>query len=424
VSDAAAEGVAEPATDSASADEAIGRLVDQAQAEGLSLTGPGGLLGELTKRVLESALEGEMDGHLGYARHDPAGRNGGNSRNGHRTKTVLTESGPIDVDVPRDRDSSFEPRIVRKRQSRLTGVDDLVISLSAKGLTHGEIVAHLREVYGAEVSKATITAITDRVVEDMVEWQNRPLDPVYPVVFVDAIHVKYRDGQVANHPIYVALAVTVDGERDILGLWAGDGGEGAKYWLHVLTELRNRGVGDVLIVVCDGLKGLPDGVSQTWPQTVVQTCVVHLLRNSFRYASRRDWPAIARDLRPVYQAATEQAALDAFAEFAKTWEVRYPVRALPGLRPRDPHHHLHDERDRVAQRPVPPGGQGPRALPVRAGRAEVPLSGDPQPGPHRRRPPALDQPLEESTQRVRHHLRRPTHSRPPLTPNKPVTPLA
>ena len=177
MSDAAVEGVAATATDSASTDEAIGRLVDQAQAEGLNLTGPGGLLSELTKRVLESALEGELDGHLGYAKHDPAGRNGGNSRNGHRTKTVLTETGPVDIDVPRDRDSSFEPQIVRKRQSRLTGVDDLVISLSAKGLTHGEIAAHLAEVYGAEVSKQTITAITDRVVEDMAEWQNRPLDP-------------------------------------------------------------------------------------------------------------------------------------------------------------------------------------------------------------------------------------------------------
>jgi putative transposase len=325
VSENAVEGVAVPATESASTDEVIGRLVDQAQAEGLSLTGPGGLLSQLTKRVLESALEGEMDGHVGYAKHDPAGRGSGNSRNGHRTKTVLTESGPVDIAVPRDRDSSFEPTIVRKRQSRVSGIDDLVISLSAKGLTHGEICAHIKEIYGAEVSKQTITAITDRVIDDMEEWRNRPLDPVYPVVFVDAIHVKYRDGQVANHPIYVALAVTVDGERDILGLWAGAGGEGAKYWLHVLTELRNRGVQDVLILVCDGLKGLPDAVAQVWPSTVVQTCIVHLLRNSFRYASRRDWPAIARDLRPVYQAATEQAALDAFANFAKEWEARYPA---------------------------------------------------------------------------------------------------
>ena len=325
MSDIVVEGVAGTVAVSGLDDEAIGELVDRARAEGVSLTGPGGLLGQLTKKVLESALEGEMVDHVGYEPGDPAGRNGENSRNGHRAKTVITEAGPVEIEVPRDRESSFEPKIVAKRQRRLTGIDDLVISLSAKGLTHGEIAAHLGEVYGAEVSKQTISTITDRVLEDMVGWQNRPLDPVYPVIFIDAIHVKIRDGQVANRPIYVALAVTVDGERDILGLWAGDGGEGAKYWLHVLTELKNRGVADVCIVVCDGLKGLPDAVTATWPQTVVQTCIVHLLRNSFRYASRKDWPAIAKELRPVYQAATEQAALDAFAEFSSTWEARYPA---------------------------------------------------------------------------------------------------
>jgi transposase-like protein len=306
-------------------DEAIGELVDRARAEGVSLTGPGGLLGELTKKVLEAALEGEMTDHLGYEAHDPSGRNGENSRNGHRAKTVITEAGPVEVDVPRDRESSFAPKIVPKRQRRLDGIDDLVISLSAKGLTTGEISAHLAEVYGAEVSKATISTITDRVLDEMTAWQNRPLDPVYPVIFIDAIHVKIRDGQVANRPIYVALAVNVDGERYILGLWAGTGGEGAKYWLHVLTELKNRGVNDTLIVVCDGLTGLPDAVTTVWPRAVVQTCIVHLLRNSFRYASRKDWPAIAKDLRPVYQAPTEQAALDRFAEFSSVWEARYPA---------------------------------------------------------------------------------------------------
>lgn len=325
MTDTAGEGVAGVATDSGLDGEAIEKLVDRARAEGLSLTGPGGLLGELTKRVMESALEGELTDHVGYEAGDPTGRNGGNSRNGHRTKTVVTEAGPVEIDVPRDRESTFEPQLVKKRQRRLEGVDELVISLSAKGLTHGEISAHLAEVYGAEVSKATITTITDRVLADMADWQNRPLDAVYPVVFIDCIHVKIRDGQVANRPIYVALAVTAEGERDILGLWAGDGGEGAKFWLHVLTELKNRGVGDVLIVVCDGLKGLPDAIGQVWPQAVVQTCIVHLLRNSFRYASRRDWPAIAKDLRPVYQAPTEQAALDRFAEFSATWETSYPA---------------------------------------------------------------------------------------------------
>jgi putative transposase len=300
-------------------------LVDRARAEGVDLVGPGGLLTGLTKTVLETALEAKMSEHLGYDKHDPAGRNGGNSRNGTRAKTVLTEAGPVQLAVPRDRDSTFAPKLVRKRQRRLAGVDDLVISLVAKGLTTGEVQAHLAEIYGAEVSRQTISTITDRVLDGLAAWQARPLDPVYPVVFIDAIQVKIRDGQVANRPIYVALAVTADGDRDILGLWAGDGGEGAKYWLHVLTELKNRGVGDVCIVVCDGLTGLPDAISTVWPQAVTQTCIVHLLRNSFRSASRRDWAAIAKDLRPIYTAATETAALDRLTEFAERWEARYPA---------------------------------------------------------------------------------------------------
>ncbi|MEV6983846.1 IS256 family transposase [Sphaerisporangium sp. NPDC051017] len=305
--------------------ELVAKLVDQARAEGLELVGENGLLGRLTKLVLESALEGEITDHLGYDKHDPAGHGSGNSRNGKRSKTVLTDVGPVELSVPRDRDGSFEPKIVAKRQRRLSGVDEMVISLAAKGLTTGEISAHLAEVYGAEVSKQTISTITDKVLEGMAEWQNRPLDPVYPVIFIDAIHVKLRDGQVANRPIYVALAVTVDGERDILGLWAGDGGEGAKFWLHVLTEIKNRGVGDVLMMVCDGLKGLPQAIEQVWPRTVVQTCIVHLLRASFRYAGRQHWDAIAKALRPVYTAPTEAAALERFMEFAEAWGGRYPA---------------------------------------------------------------------------------------------------
>lgn len=251
----------------------------QAREQGVELTGEGGLLAQVPKQVLESALEGEITDHLGYGRHERAGAEGGNSRNGYRSKTVTIEVGPVEVQVPRDRDASFEPKIVRKRQRRLTGVDEMVLSLSAKGLSHGEISGHLAEVYGAHVSKQTISTITDKVIDGMVERQNRPLDPVYPVIFLDAIQVKIRDGQVANRPIYVALAVTADGTRDILGLWAGDGGgEGAKYWLHVLTELKNRGVADACMVVCDGLTGLPDAVANVWPQALVQTCIVHLLR--------------------------------------------------------------------------------------------------------------------------------------------------
>ena len=306
-------------------DELAVELLERARAEGASLVGPGGLLAELTKRVLEAGLEAEMSEHLGYEPYDPVGHHSGNSRNGIRSKTVITDVGPIEIDAPRDRAGTFEPVIVAKRQRRLGGVDAMVLSLSAKGLTHGEISAHLEEIYAAKVSKETITRITDSVIETMGEWQNRPLERVYPVLFIDAINVKIREGQVANRPIYVAVGVTVDGERDILGLWAGEGGEGAKYWLHVLTEIKNRGVADVCILVCDGLTGLPDAVGAVWPQTIVQTCVVHLLRNSFRYASKKDWPAIARALKPVYTAPTEAAALDRLAEFAERWEARYPA---------------------------------------------------------------------------------------------------
>ncbi|WP_155053966.1 IS256 family transposase [Streptomyces blattellae] len=303
----------------------IEQLVAQARSKGLQLTGEGGLLQQLTKTVLESALEGEITDHLGYDKHDPAGKDGGNSRNGTRSKTVLTDIGPVEIDVRRDREGSFEPAIVKKRQRRLSGVDEMVLSLSAKGLTHGEISSHLAEVYGASVSKTTISTITDKVMDGMAEWQNRPLDRVYPVVFIDAINVKIRDGQVANRPIYVARAVTAEGHRDILGLWAGDGGEGAKHWLRVLSELKNRGVDDVLMLVCDGLKGLPDAVGEVWPRTVVQTCVVHLLRALFRYAARQDWDKIAKALKPVYTAPTEDAATTRFLEFAETWGKKYPA---------------------------------------------------------------------------------------------------
>ena len=305
----------------------LAELVAQVQADGLPVDGEGGLLQQLTRIVLQSSLQGEMDAHLGYGKHDVAGRGSGNSRNGSRSKTVLTEVGPVQIEVPRDRDASFEPQIVRKRQRRLNGIDGIVLSLSAKGLTTGEISAHLAEVYGASVSKDTISAITDRVIEGMAEWQSRPLDPVYPVIFIDAIRVKIRDGQVANRPIYLALGVTVNGDRDILGLWAGEhgDGEGAKYWMRILTEIKNRGVGDVLMLVCDGLKGLPDAVNAVWPQTVVQTCIVHLIRASFRYASRADWAQMAKDLKPVYTAPSEAAAFDRFAEFSERWEHKYPA---------------------------------------------------------------------------------------------------
>jgi putative transposase len=272
------------------------------RSRNIELVGPGGLLGQLTKSVLETALDAEMSEHLGYDKYDPAGRNSGNSRNGTRAKTVLTEIGPVEIEVPRDTESTFEPQIVRKRQRRLTGVDEIVLSLTARGLTTGEIAAHLQEVYGARISKDTVGRITEKVTGEMTEWLSRPLEKVYPVIFIDAMVVKVRDGQVANKPVYVVIGVTVDGERDILGLWAGDGGEGAKFWLGVFTEIKNRGVQDVCIAVCDGLKGPPEAITTTWELATVQACVIHLIRNTFRFASRKYWGEMSRDLRPVYTA--------------------------------------------------------------------------------------------------------------------------
>ena len=320
--EAAGQGPVEPALDGQSMAE---QLVAQAREKGIELVGPDGLLSQLTKRVLETALEAEMSEHLGYDKHDPVGRNLGNSRNGVRSKTVLTEIGPVEIEVPRDVDASFTPTIVKKRQRRLSGVDQIVLSLSARGLTTGEISAHFAEVYGASVSRETVSKITDQVLEEMVAWMNRPLDEVYPVIFIDAIVVKVREGQVRNKPIYVVIGVTVNGERDILGLWAGDGSEGAKFWLAVLTDLKNRGVQDVCIAVCDGLRGLPDAINTVWELTTVQACILHLIRNTFRYASRKYWDQIAHDLRPVYTAATETEARLRFEEFAEKWGKPYPA---------------------------------------------------------------------------------------------------
>jgi len=304
--------------------QAATELVRMAREQGLSLTGPDGLLKQLTKTVIETALSEEMTEHLGYEKHDPAGAGTGNIRNGTRGKTVLTEaSGPVEIEVPRDRAGTFEPQIVKKRQRRLNGVDEIVLSLYAKGLTTGEISAHFAEIYGASVSKETISRITDRVVEEMQTWQSRPLDEIYVAVFIDAIVVKIRDGQVANRPIYAAIGVTLDGEKDILGLWAGTGGEGAKFWMAVLTDIRNRGVKDVFFLVCDGLKGLPEVVGNVWPLTTVQTCIIHLIRNTFRLASKRDWDALKRDVKPIYTAVNATTARAAFDDLNDKWGQRY-----------------------------------------------------------------------------------------------------
>lgn len=302
-------------------------MVAEAKQRGLALTGADGLLKLFTKNVLETALNEEMTEHLGHEKNQAEpGRDATNVRNGTRPKTVISNAaGEVEIDVPRDRESTFEPKIVKKRQRRLTDVDEIVLSLYAKGLTTGEISAHFAEIYGASVSKETVSRITDKVIGEMEEWRSRPLDAVYAAVFVDAIVVKVRDGQVANRPFYAAIGVTVDGRRDVLGLWAGTGGEGAKFWMSVLVDLKNRGVKDVFFLVCDGLKGLPDVIEQVWPQTIVQTCVIHLIRNSFRLTSRKHADALKRDLKAMYEAPNPDAATVALEELNEKWGQKYPA---------------------------------------------------------------------------------------------------
>jgi len=302
------------------------QLVSQAREDGVALTGEGGLLTDLMRHVLQTGLEVEMAEHLGYERGAAPPGGVGNARNGGYDKTVATEIGEVELRIPRDRRGTFEPTVVPKYQRRLDGLAGNVISLYAKGLTTGDIQQHLLEIYGTEVSRETISKITDQIVDDMLAWQSRPLDPLYAVLLIDCLVIKVRGSQVANRPVYVAIGVNLEGERDVLGLWLGpSGGEGAKQWATMLTELRNRGLQDALIVCCDGLKGLPESIRTTWPDATVQTCVVHMVRNSLRYASRKHWKEITAAMREIYTAPTVAAAEARFAEFADEWEATCPA---------------------------------------------------------------------------------------------------
>ncbi len=306
--------------------ELADQLLARAEAGGVELLGPDGLLSQVTRAVLERALAEEMTAHLGYEKHDPAGRGSGNSRNGTTGKTLLTDVGAVDLAVPRDRAGSFEPKIVRKGQTRLEGFNDRIIALYARGMTTRDIRAHLREMYDVDVSADLISRVTDGVLEELAEWQSRPLDRVFPVIFIDALMVKIRDGVVTNRAVYLAIGIDCEGAKQVLGLWVGPTtGESAKFWLSVLSEIRGRGVADVCIVCCDGLTGLPDAIGVVWPQAIVQLCVVHLIRASLRYASRKYWIPLTRDLRPIYTAADEQAAAAALEDFAAAWGDRYPA---------------------------------------------------------------------------------------------------
>ena len=289
------------------------------------LTGENGLFKQLKKALIERALGAELTEHLGYEKGDPAGRGSGNSRNGTSSKTILTEDGEIEITVPRDRAGSFEPQLIAKGQTRFDGFDDKILSLYARGMTVREIQGHLAELYGAEVSPDLISRVTDAVLEEVREWQSRPLDAVYPIVFFDALRVKIRDeGLVKNKAVYVALAYNGDGEKDVLGLWI-EQTEGAKFWLRVINELKARGVNDILIAVVDGLKGFPEAITSVYPQTLVQTCIVHLIRNSLAFVSWKDRKAILPSIKAIYRAESADAALLRLAEFEAEWGKRYPA---------------------------------------------------------------------------------------------------
>jgi putative transposase len=306
-------------------DQAVDRMIADAKETGISLLdGPDGLIGQLTARIIERALGAEMDDHLGYGKGDPAGRGTGNSRNGHYGKTLTTQAGPVRVSVPRDRNSEFEPQIVRKGQRRAGPVDEIILSLYARGLTTRDIQAHLAEAYGASVSPALVSNITDVVQDEIVTWQTRPLDAFYAIIYIDALVVKVRDGgMVQNKAAYLAVGVDADGYKHVLGIWLGRD-EGASFWAGVLAELRNRGVKDVLFVCCDGLKGLPEAVKATWKDATVQTCVIHLIRSSMKYVSWKDRKKAAALMRPVYTAVNEAAAKAALENMRRDFGKKAP----------------------------------------------------------------------------------------------------
>jgi len=288
------------------------------------IVGEGGLLQALTKRIYERALEGEMTHHLGYPPKAREGRNSGNSRNGKTSKTVKTGTEDVNLSIPRDRNGEFEPHLVKKHQRRLPGFDAKVLALYARGLTTRDIQGHLEELYDSDVSPALISAVTDAVLDEVTTWQNRPLDAVYPIVYLDAIHLKLRhSGQVKNQAVYLALGINLEGYKELLGLWIGEH-EGAKFWLNVLTQLKNRGVSDILIACVDGLTGFPDAIEAAYPKTQVQLCIVHMVRNSLKYVSWKERKAVAADLKTIYSAPNGEAAEESLAAFEAKYQDRFP----------------------------------------------------------------------------------------------------
>ena len=305
-------------------DEVIDQLLAGARTEE-ELAGPGGLLAQLTKRLVERAMEAELTEHLGYEPHQEPPGGAGNTRNGSTPKTLITDQGRVPIDNPRDRDGSFKPQLVRKRQRRFKGFDEKILALYSRGLSTRDIEAHLEEIYGVKVGRELISKVTDAVMEDVREWAKRPLEDVYPVVFLDALVLKIREGgTVQRKACYLALGVTVDGERDVLGMWFQDT-EGAKFWMQVLNDLKQRGVRDILIACVDGLSGFPEAIEAIFPKTTVQTCIVHLIRNSLKYVPRREREQVARDLKPIYTAVDADVAQQELERFDEKWGARFPV---------------------------------------------------------------------------------------------------
>ena len=289
------------------------------------LIGENGLLKQLTKQLLERAMAAEMTEHVGYDKHDPGGNNSGNSRNGKSAKTIKGTFGEIALETPRDRNGTFEPQIIEKHQTRFTGFDQNIISLYARGLSTREIQQHLEEIYHVEVSPSLISSVTDEVIDEVKTWQNRQLDAVYPIMYLDAIQFKVRDnGQVKNKAIYLAIGVTVEGYKEVLGLWIAQT-EGAKFWLQVVTELKNRGVADIFIACVDGLKGFPEAIESVFPQTEVQLCIVHLVRHSLNFVGWKQHKEVAADLKLIYRAATEAEAEQRLTEFSLKWDAKFPM---------------------------------------------------------------------------------------------------
>lgn len=306
------------------ADEMMDKLLrNYKSAE--EIIGEGGLLAQLTKRLLERAMTAELTAHVGYEKGDAEGRNNGNSRNGRSRKTLKGDFGTMPIEVPRDREGTFEPQIVAKHQTRWTGFDDKIVSMYARGLTTREIQMHLEEMYKVDVSPALISTVTEEVIDEVRAWQNRELDEIYPIVYLDALYFKVRDsGHVRNKAVYLALGVNLDGMKEVLGMWIAQT-EGAKFWLQVVTELKNRGVRDIIIACVDGLKGFPEAIETVFPQTEVQLCIVHMVRHSMKYVGWKERKAVAADLREIYTAATEEEAERRLIEFAQKWDSRFPM---------------------------------------------------------------------------------------------------